>query len=304
MRTRFNLTLLFTAFVLGLALPPGGAGSDNTPPSDDAVIRIELDDGLLSAEIRNAPLPEVLQEIGSLAGFKVVQVADYDDFPLVNNRFEKVALPVAIERLLANTNRILFYSQGEGAEPQRVLSQLWLLGPGEDGDYATQTVELIDELQHEEPVERSAAALRLVQQPDERPVLENLALLLQTDPDPLVRSRVAIALGALGDDRAVENLETALLDENFTVRAQSITALGEIGGERATTILGSILTNDRIGPVERVIAAQALWKQDSEIAMGYLEASRDDANAQVRDAASKPPAVSTTSTPSGSEVAE
>jgi len=303
MKLLFTPSLLLSLFVLNLAIPTAGVAAD-TPGSDDTNIRIDLEDGLLSAEIRDAPLPKVLEEIGKLAGFKVVQVADFDDFPPVSIEFENLAVQVAVERLLANTNRILFYSQGEGAEPQRILSQLWLLGPGEDGAVVSQGIELIDELQHEDAVERSAAALRLVQQPDARPVLENLGLLLQTDPDPLVRSRVAIALGALGDDRAVSNLETALLDDNFTVRAQSITALGQIGGERATTILGSILTNDQIGPVERVIAAQALWKQDSEIAMSYLDAGRTDANAQVRDAASNPPAVTTTSTPSGSEVAE
>jgi len=292
MKPRLNLALLLAALVLSLAIPAGSVATD-TQSSDRSDIRIDLNDGLLSAEIHGAPLPEVLVEIGKLAGFKVVQVADFNDFPRVNSKFENLTVQVAVERLVADTNRILFYSQSEGGEPQRVLSQLWLLGPGEAGADVTQGIVLIDELQHEEPVKRSAAALRLVQQPDERPVLENLALMLQTDPDPLVRSRVAIALGALGDDRAVSNLETALLDENFSVRAQSITALGQIGGDRATVALGGILLDDAVDPLERVVAAQALWKQDSEIAQGYLEAGSSDSNAQVRAASSKAPAVPT-----------
>lgn len=303
MKSRSGLALAIAAFALSLAIPFGDVASE-VPSADGPDIRIELRDGLLAAEIDDAPLPRVLEEIGKLVGFKVVRVADFDDFPRVTSKFENLAVEAAVERLLGNANRILFYSESEGAESQRVLSQLWLLGPGEAGAYGTQSVELIDELQHEEPVKRSQAALRLVRQPDARPVLENLALMLQTDPEPLVRSRVAIALGSLGDDRAVANLEKAVLDENFSVRAQSITALGQIGGERATTILGSILANDRIRPVERVIAAQALWKQDSEVAMSYLEASRNDANEQVRDAASMPPAVYTGSSESGSVVAE
>lgn len=290
MKPGFNLTLLLAAFVLSLAIPVGSGATDNQS-SDSTDIRIDLNDGLLSAEIHDAPLPEVLEEIGKLAGFKVVQVADFNDFPWVNSKFENLTVQVAVERLVADTNRILFYSQSEDAEPQRVLSQLWLLGPGEAGADVTQSIELIDELQHEEPVKRSTAALRLVQQPDERPVLENLALMLQTDPDPLVRSRVAIALGFLGDDRAVSNLQTALLDENFSVRAQSITALGQIGGDRATVALGGVLLDDAVDPVERVVAAQALWKQDSEIAQGYLEAGSSASNAQVRAASSKAPSV-------------
>ncbi len=298
MKPGFNLTLLLAAFVFSLVIPGEISATDNTD------IRIDLNDGLLSAEIHDVPLPEVLEEIGKLAGFKVVQVADFNDFPRVNSKFEKLAVQVAVERLVANTNRILFYSQSEGAEPQRVLSQLWLLGPGEAGADVAQSIELIDELQHEEPVKRSAAALRLVQQPDGRPVMENLALMLQTDPDPLVRSRVAIALGALGDDRAVSNLETALLDENFSVRAQSITALGQIGGDRATVALGGVLLDDAVNPIERVVAAQALWKQDSEIAQGYLEAGSSDSNAQVSAASSKAPAVPADGAQSGPEDTE
>ena len=102
-----------------------------------------------------------------------------------------------ISPFVASTHRIFFYSQGEVAESQRELSQLWLLGPGEAGDETTRHTEDVGGLQHEEPIIRSQAVLRLVQQPDEGAVVEKLSVLLQTDPDPLVRSRVAIAFGAL-----------------------------------------------------------------------------------------------------------
>jgi hypothetical protein len=278
------------------------AASGDTP-AEAASIRIELNDGLLSAEFDDAPLPQVLAEIGKVAGFKLVQVADFNDFPRISGSFEKQPVQKAVERLVANTNRIFFYSQGEGAESQRVLSQLWLLGPGEAGDETTQHTEDIGGLQHEEPLIRSQAVLRLVQQPDEVAVVEKLSVLLQTDPDPLVRSRVAIAFGALKDERAVTELESALQDTHFSVRTQSITALGQIGGERATMALGNVLVDKGVDPVERVIAAQALWKQDSEIARGYLQVGSNDVNEQVRDASSKAPVV-TAGSQSGPEATE
>ncbi len=290
MKPRLNLALMLAAFVVGLATT-GVSHATGNQSNGNTDIRIDLNDGLLSAEIHDVPLPEVLEEIGKLAGFKVVQVAGFSDFPRINSKFEKQTVQVAVERLLVDTNRILFYVQNEGGDPKRLLSQLWLLGPGKGGAKIAQSIELIDELQHEEPVMRSTAALRLVQQTDGRPVLENLALMLQTDPDPLVRSRVAIALGALGDDRAASNLEMALLDENFTVRVQSMTALGRIGGSRSTVALGEILLDDTVDPVERVVAAQALWKQDSEIARGYLDAGSSNSNAQVRAASREAPPI-------------
>ncbi|MCP4470451.1 MAG: HEAT repeat domain-containing protein [Gammaproteobacteria bacterium] len=293
MKPAHHLVLLLAFLLLNLASPAGMAASGDTL-TDSASIRIELKDGLLTAEFDDAPLPQVLAEIGKVAGFKLVQVADFHDFPRISGSFEKRPVQEAVERLVANTNRIFFYSQGEGAEFQRMLSQLWLLGPGEAGDETTQHAEVVGDLQHEEPIVRSQAVLRLVQQADEEAVVEKLSVLLHTDPDSLVRSRVAIAFGALQDERAVAELESALQDTNFTVRTQSLTALGQIGGERATMALGNVLLNRSVDPVERVIAAQALWKQDSEIAQGYLQAGSNVANEHVRDASSQAPAVKVT----------
>lgn len=300
-----NLVMLLALGFLSLATPPVIAASDELT-TDSEIIRIELNDGLLTAEIHDAPLPRVLAEIGKLAGFRFVQVADFDDFPRINSNFEKLPLQVAVERLVANTNRIFFY-EGEEDDSERVISQLWLLGPGEDGVDTTQHSEADSRLQHEEPLVRSQAVLRLVQQQGAESVLEKLSVLLQTDQDPLVRSRVAIALGSLGDERAVPELESALLDTNFSVRAQSMTALGQIGGDRATMALGGILLDESHAPVERVIAAQALWKQDSESAKNYLQVTSKDANEQVRDASIKAPVIimkPTGGSQSGSEVTQ
>jgi HEAT repeat protein len=298
--------LLLLSLVLILANPASAAATSNQTP-DKASIRIELKDGLLTAQIHDASLPQVLNEIGQVAGFKAIQIADFSDFPLVNTSFENLPMLKAVERLVANTNRIIFFAQAKDGEPQRVISQLWLLGPGEADAESTQSIVLSDDLQHEEAIKRSEAVLRLVQQRGEEPIQEKLAGMLQTDQDTLVRSRVAIALGALADERAVPDLESALLDTHFSVRAQSITALGQIGGERATLVLGSILLNEGIDSVERVMAAQALWKQNSALARDYLQAGVNDTNEQVSMASSKAPSsavIPANSSPPGPEVTE
>jgi hypothetical protein len=283
MKPANHMILLLAAL---LASPAGIAASSDAPVGS-ASIRVELKDGLLSAEFHDAPLPRILAEIGRVAGFKLVQVADFNDFRSISGSFENRPLQLAIERLVADTNRILFFSPGAGADSDHILSQLWLLGPGEAGANLTQQVEIVDRLQHDEPLIRRQAVLSLVQQEGEEAVLDKLSMLLQTDRDPLVRSRAAIALGSLQDERAIPELEAALRDTHFSVRAQSMKALGLIGGDRAAMKLGNILLDDKIDARERVLAAQALWKQDSEIARGYLQAGSNDANEQVRAAASK-----------------
>jgi len=281
--------VLSCLLIVSALTSPVWAKESSNPTHGSAIISIELRDGLLTAEIHDAPLHQVLFEIGKMVGFKTVQVTDFRDFPLVNASFENLVVNEAVERLVANTNRIVFYTHSDDGAHRRVISQVWLLEPGVAGADSTQSIVLDDDLQNEEALKRSEAVLRLTQQPVGEPILEKLAGMLQTDEDPLVRSRVAIALGALKDERAVSDLESALLDAHFSVRAQSIAALGQIGGERATIILGSILLNDGIDPVERVLAAQALWKQDSETALNYLQAGTSNSNEQVRMASSKSP---------------
>lgn len=191
-RDPLNLCLLLALVFLGLAAPVAIAAAANQPTKSDD-IRIELKDGLLTADIHDAPLPQVLEEIGKLAGFKVVQVADFNDYRRVNSNFSDLPVQTAVERIVANANRIFFYRQDATVKSGHVLSQLWLLGPGEAGADTTQRSEEVSGLQHEEPLIRSQAVLRLVQQEGAEAVLEKITVLLQTDPDPLVRSRVASA---------------------------------------------------------------------------------------------------------------
>jgi len=120
-------------------------------------------------------------------------------------------------------------------------------------------------------------------------VATKVGRVLLRDHDPLVRVRAAIALGALRDERSVPDLETALLDQHASVRAQVINALGQIGSDRATMVLGNFLLDQDMKTIERVMAAQALWKKNSDAATDYLRAGAEDSNVQVRLASSRAP---------------
>ncbi|UCE31583.1 MAG: HEAT repeat domain-containing protein, partial [Burkholderiales bacterium] len=127
-----------------------------------------------------------------------------------------------------------------------------------------------------------------------RQALAELTRALASDPEAIVRARAAIALGAVGDERALPALESALAREHsFSVRTQAITAIGQIGGVQATAVLGRILLDSTANRTERVIAAQALWRQDSAAARQYLSAGAQDADAQVRRASSAAPRLGT-----------
>jgi hypothetical protein len=235
-------------------------------------IRIELKDGSLTLETRDAPLHEVMREIGELAGFKTILVGDFIDPPLVNVWFNKIPVREAVERLVSDKNRIILYGLAGDDTQQSTISQVWLLQSG-DG-VAASDVENIA-LGREEDVKGHKLA--------------RLTRMLQQDQDMSVRARAAIALGTFQDERAVLALESALLDKEPLVRSQAIKALGRIGTEQATIALGNILLRGSADKSERIMASRALWNHGSEIAQDYLRAGANDTDAQIRSASTSRP---------------
>ena len=301
-----NITCRLIGFLV-LLLPcvtslVGAAEPVEATPAASA-ISIQANNGVVTLNARDAPLHEVLLELGKLAGFETILVAAAVDLPRVNAKFENLPAREIVERLVVDTNRIIFFDIGAGGTRQGVISQVWLLGPGDGAfDDAEERIVIGPDLQQADGKLRSEAVLRLsllpsadsAQGPDLEAVSARLAQILLQDHDSLVRVRAAIALGALRSERSVRDLETALLDEHASVRAQVINALGQIGGDRATMILGSVLLDETVKTIERVMAAHALWKQDSETAAGYLGSGAEDSNVQVRLASSKAPSIPAT----------
>jgi HEAT repeat protein len=64
------------------------------------------------------------------------------------------------------------------------------------------------------------------------------------DGDPEVRYEAAVALGAVGEESAVESLAGLLNDEDGEVQDATIDALGQIGGARAREALRELLRSD------------------------------------------------------------
>jgi HEAT repeat protein len=250
-------------------------------------LQVRLDAGLLTLEADTVPLAEIVEEISRQAGFATTLIGDFT--APVSVTLDKVTVAAALERLLADTDRIVIYADSPADAAGRRIVRLWLFEPGDDRQAAAAPPPTApDPLQHDDARIRSRAVLRLTQSGARQDVLDTLGQILQEDDDPLVRSRAALALGSLHDPRALATLEAALSDASFTVRAQSVQALGQIGGEQATGILGNVLLHDP-DSLLRTIAAQNLHKEDSPSAQSFLDAAVDDPDQQVRAAAARPP---------------
>lgn len=127
-----------------------------------------------------------------------------------------------------------------------------------------------------------------------KPAVEPLiAALNNKDSDEYIRKRAPLALGRIGDSRAVEPLIAALKDENNEVRFSAAIALGDIKDPRAIEPLIAILKGEPLiatlkddddGDVRRS-AAWALGKIGDLRAVEPLIAALKDEDVYVRKSA-------------------
>lgn len=290
LRIMLSVVVLLTGSV-------GAATANVDTGARPASFAVDVDDGLLTLRARNALLSEIIKAIGGHAGFETIVLGAYD--ARVDLSFSNVPLEVGLDRLLSGSSRVIVYSPSEKDSRERRVVRLWLLGSGPADRRSVGEIAdaVANDLQGADAKGRSEAVLRLGSRHATDTELEALAQALQNDEVALVRTRAAIALGALADERAVPVLEAALLDPNSSVRIQAIHALSKIGGDRAISALGDVLLHSN-DTVQRVVAAQSLALQNGPVAQQYLDAVANDPDKQIR-AASKNP--SNRSRPSRSE---
>lgn len=291
------VSLLMAASV-ALAVGASAAAAPASVGGSSGSFDLEFESGLLTIEANDAPLYAILSEIGRQAGFEITTTEDVSIPVSASMAGEEVIN--ALERLLAGFDWVLVYESPTPGSAVRPIKNLIVFeSTGVAVDTTTSPDEMAatagtmqsaetDELARAESRARARDLLRLVNSGASPEVLSTLGEALQSDDDAWVRGRAAAALGALQDERAVSDLAWALGDENASVRMQAIQALGQIGGDRAVWALGAALMNGATD-LERIQAAWALGKQDSDLARQLLDAAEGDPNDLVRRASRTPP---------------
>ena len=289
METRLPVWLGFAvAFLLATGVIAAADLADPVVPEGTIELDVRADRVIL--QTRNAPLSAVLRAIGERAGFETILIGDLS-IPVT---VSLVDMPVeeALERLLHDVNRVIFYARSADGREERAIARLWVSGTrGASNGVSADALEPAtpNDLRNAEAVSKRANdLLRLARAGGSDKVIETLDRALQDEEDAFVRSRAATALGALADERAVPALERALGDEDSGVRSQASHALGSIGGERATMTLGEVLL-DGADRRERIFAAWALGSIDTALAQSFRVTAVDDPDALVRAAASTSP---------------
>ncbi|MFQ5828837.1 MAG: HEAT repeat domain-containing protein [Candidatus Methylomirabilia bacterium] len=264
-----TIFLILAAPLLSVSTPASSQGVAQQAPA--AAIDVVVEDGLLTVDVRDVALADVLRAIGEQAGLKVSIRGDITT--RVTRSFTDVPLEEGIRRLARGHSVALFHDAPQGETEAGPLTEVWVMesSPGQ----AVRT--------RVDPRER-ATQLRtvraLARRRDEAAGAE-LSRILSQAADPIVRSRAAAALGQMGSAQAATALTTALSDQAPAVRIQAVRALRRVEGERAIQALRGVLTGDRDPRVRRV-AARALGALSSNEARWALEAASSDPDESVR----------------------
>ncbi len=265
------------------------------------VIEVHLRDRLLTLKAANAPLAEVLIEIGKCAGFKTVLKGDLRS--PVNISATDIPLTDGIRRLVGNCSVAFVHnavddSDVQAAEP--VLSAIWVFET--EGSNLSTTHKNNDMKVSENDMHASIAAVQMQTESHERsqtfrtdgvdiPLeidnnsdIEYLSHLLVKQKDPYAREQAIAGLARIGSDLAVAAMATALGDTDKAVRRQVVEGLGQVGSELATQILGQALLGDP-NPEIRLEAVRALAKLGGEISQAFVTAAANDSDKRVKRSA-------------------
>ncbi|MFN2200248.1 MAG: HEAT repeat domain-containing protein [Caldilineaceae bacterium] len=277
-----GLRICFAGLTVGFSSAVCTAeGQFGRVPSGD--LDIEVSDGLLTADVSNVPVAEVIRIIGERAGLKTVVTGDIE--VALTRRISRVPLAEGLRRLVGRNLIVMILGPVPKDGGRRALIEVRVHisanGPPRRKQ-ADRDEELLSALSHPDAAVRSDAVLQLEQIGD-LPAADLLGRVALEDPSEAVRARAVGVLGRVGGAEVMGALERVLRDSAQVVREQAILALGQIDDENAAELLGDVLLSNPDRQM-RLVAAWALGRKASSVAKGFLEAAQNDGDPALRRA--------------------
>jgi len=287
---RLPVRLIVLASLLCAASSAGNAAGEEAaaPASPIPPLAVKVDDGLVSVDIRNALLGEVLRAIAGQAAIQLTIYSGATD--RVTESFSDVNLDEAFQRLAQGYDVVLVYGRARdrGGPDHLVEVRVYeastpggpggrILGPRE------QARSLVDARERGARLQNVRSLIEQAQK-REPGALASLAEILANDPDPIVRQIATAGFAGIRTPEAVAALTTALGDQEPSVRIAAVSSLGVMRDDTQAPVIGQVLTRDTDAGVRRA-AVRALATLRSDEAHRALEAAVSDPDASVRQAA-------------------
>ena len=219
-------------------------------PAHIGVVRFT--DGLLSVDLHEALLGNVLVEIAQQSGLVLTGSSFLTD--KVTVKFDQLPLDPALHLILRGQSYGLFSRSvpRSGVDAARVQRELRIFprheGPrveaapvGSDGERApletSNIAALLTVLETSDDSWEKEDAIQALAESGRREIVLPMSHRALADEDQGVRLTAVYALATIGGIEAVQALTLALEDDDDGVRKQAVVALGNIGGEEAIELL-------------------------------------------------------------------
>lgn len=270
---------------------PGAISAAASQDVPGSAIHMTIHQGLLTVNVRDVPLADLLRVIGKQAALRVAIYGAGNTS--VTDSFADLPLDHGITRLVRVDGLVLIYTASAEARGTSVLTEVWVYeaGPGKrlvtriDATVEPQQEEQVSETRRKQiRAARIKAVWKLVANRDQTAAATLAQILAQQDEDPIVRAQAADALAKVGGAEATAALSAAVGDQNPVVRIQAIRAFGKVEGDRAVQTLSRVLMGDP-DPQVRRHAAPALAMLRTLEARWALEAAISDPDPSVSEAA-------------------
>jgi len=279
----FSRFLFFVIFCLFITCRPGGAAPE--VPEALSIVQITFQDELISAELVDAPLVEVLQRIKEEFGFKVHFHGNADERLTLS--FSDLPLDKCLRLLTVNHSLSVVTEatpRSSKQEEARHITAIWVLSRSAIA----------------KPV-RSAPAVPVAASPDatddmaelredssEQPEMageESVSLeeVLNNPFADTAQQRQAIQkLAEKGDDESVRTMASYLGNEDKEVRQLLVNSIASIQNAQSTQILGQVIENESDSEVRRIALLALGQRKDDPAAQAFLQNALDDADEEVK----------------------
>lgn len=288
--TLITLRDVLIAILFMLIVAPTGFVSAETiaPP---AIMEISFQNNLISAELADAPLIDVLEKIRQEFGFKVHFHGDLTE--LITLSFTDVSLEKCLRLLTANqslsvaTRATTKTAEQNGAKQ---IAEIWVLSRntapkrstgvnGPSVKAAASPAPLPDQSGD------GVADSQLISELADEQGQENISLEQVLNNPEAERSsqRAAInKLAAIGDAASVAAMARFLGHEDKEIRQLLVNGVSSVQNEEAVLALGQVISSES-DPEIRKIAVAALGKRiDDAIAKAFLEEALNDADDEIK----------------------
>ncbi len=280
--TFFPSLVLSLCWLLIISQTAAVSAETIAPP---AVMEITFRDNLISAELVDVPLIDVLQRIKNEFGFKAHFLGDLTE--LITMSFTDMPLAKCLRQLTTNHSLSVVSRPTTNSTAQngvKEIAEVWVLGAGTASKIVaskpaalamplTDSAEILNNTSDDSSGQANNEGLEQVSQNQlsTTPNVENSSK-RQTIQD----------LAIVGDAASVTAMAEFLGDEDKELRRLSVDGIASVNNEESTKILGQVLQNES-DPEIRKIAVWALGQRKTDpSAQALLEKARDDADKEVK----------------------